>query len=76
MPTVLTLLGLPVPAHVDGRVLWEGFIHPLDEPGARRDEVLEPATPTAYAANPAKLRLHHVGTSSYLHGALQNDVDF
>jgi len=72
MPTVLTLLNIPRPPLLDGRVLWEAFCHPQGEPGRVSEEIIEPEAP-ATAANPAKLSLQRVGTATYLHGALQMD---
>ncbi|HEX5165308.1 MAG TPA: alkaline phosphatase family protein [Thermomicrobiales bacterium] len=66
-PTVLTLLGLPLPDHLDGRVLWEGLAHPAGEPGQVRTELLTPRV--AAAGRAPVLRLERVGTASYLHGS-------
>jgi arylsulfatase A-like enzyme len=73
LPTVLTLLGLPVPAQVDGRILWEFLAEPQGEPGDAREEMVEPETPARYASHPARLRLHRVGGTTYLHGAMQGE---
>jgi arylsulfatase A-like enzyme len=70
LPTVLTLLGLPLPAGLDGRVLWEGLRHPAGEPGAVGHEVVEPSTSVPNGA-PSRVRLERVGGTTYLHGALQ-----
>jgi predicted AlkP superfamily pyrophosphatase or phosphodiesterase len=67
-PTVLTLLGLPLPGHLDGRVLWEGLAHPAGEPGEVRSELLTPSV--TGAGREAVLRLERVGTASYLHGSM------
>lgn len=71
LPTILTLLGLPLPAHLDGRVLWELFVKPLGEPEASNDELLE-------AENGAggQVLLHKVGPSVYVHGARQPESIF
>jgi arylsulfatase A-like enzyme len=66
LPTLLTLLQMPQPGHLDGRVLWELLDRPQGEPGSAYDEVLEPTH-----GNGSRLLLHKVGASSYLHGALQ-----
>jgi arylsulfatase A-like enzyme len=71
-PTVLTLLGMTPPAEMQGRVLWEIMAAPAGEPAEARDERVEPTTPAA-GVQPA-LHLHHVGDSTYLHGALQEEV--
>ena len=69
-PTVLTLLGMTPPETVQGRVLWEFLVHPAGEPGEAREERLEPAKPAPGVS--AAVQLHHVGGSTYLHGALQD----
>lgn len=74
LPTVLTLLEMPTPQTLDGRVLWEIFANPQGEPGEVRRELIEPATPAPEAAVPAKVALHRVGETSYLHGTLQADA--
>jgi len=76
LPTVLTLLDMPRPAHLDGRVLWEILRDPQGEPGVERKEVVEPTVPYNGAANPARLALHHVDGTTYFHGALQTDVSY
>jgi len=68
-PTILSLLGLEGPAPVDGRVLREGLSsHPVGEISSVRDEILGPAVEGAHAL-PPRLRLHYVGTTSYVHGS-------
>lgn len=67
-PTVLTLLGITPPSTMQGRVLWELMKHPAGEPGAVREEILEPAR-TVPGKRP-RLHMHHVGSSTYLHGTL------
>lgn len=74
LPTILTLLDIPHPTPLDGRVLWEIMDKPQDEPGVVRHELLEPTTPAPEAASPARLLLHHVGETTYFHGALQTDA--
>ncbi len=75
LPTVLTLLGLPLPEGLDGRVLWEGLRRPAGEPGAVAEESLEPATPGSAAA-PARVQLQRVGATTYVHGASQPGVEY
>ncbi|MCC9077336.1 alkaline phosphatase family protein [Litorilinea aerophila] len=75
LPTVLTLLQLPVPSHVDGRVLWELLADAQGEPGEPRDEVVGPERSAADLTDP-QLQLHRVGATSYLHGALQPDTRY
>lgn len=72
LPTVLTLLGLQPPAHLHGRVLWEILADPQGEPGAIRDEIVEPVTPASHGVQPARLKMHRVGATTYVHGALQD----
>ena len=71
LPTVLTLLGLPLHAPLDGRVLWELFEKPQGEVGTRHDEILAAADGTG-----GQVQLHKVGPSTYVHGALQPDTSF
>lgn len=75
LPTILTLLGLPVAPHLDGRILWEALREPAGEPGRVATETVEPATP-APGAPPARLILHRVGETTYLHGAWQPDATY
>lgn len=68
-PTVLTLLDLAVPERVDGRVLREALraggavSEPVEE------EILAPHKDIR-RDGPPRVRLHHIGTSSYVHGSL------
>jgi arylsulfatase A-like enzyme len=69
-PTVLSLLGLPIPATVDGRVLSEGFRasgHEISEP--LDDVILQPEHPAPSGRAP-QIRLQRTGTSTYVHGSL------
>lgn len=66
-PTILTLLGLPLPDHLDGRVLWEGLAAPSGEPG---EVSMETLGPQAAAGRAAALQLHRVGRTTYLHGSV------
>jgi arylsulfatase A-like enzyme len=65
-PTILTLLGIAVPAWMDGRVLWEAFRQPTGEPGASETLEIGPGTPHPDGFAPI-LTLHRVGTTSYVH---------
>lgn len=76
LPTVLTLLGMDVPSEIDGRPLWEIMARPQGEPGAVTRTLLEPTTPSSSAIHPAQIALHHVGQTTYVHGALQADAYF
>ncbi|HYI16873.1 MAG TPA: alkaline phosphatase family protein [Thermomicrobiales bacterium] len=69
-PTVLTLLALPLPDHLDGRVLWEGLAAPEGEPGAVSTETLTPQVPGS--GRQAALQLDRVGGTTYLHGSVEN----
>ncbi|MCC6455542.1 MAG: alkaline phosphatase family protein [Caldilineaceae bacterium] len=71
LPTILTLLDLPLPAHLDGRVLWELFAKPVGEVGPSHDEVLRAAH-----GDGGQVLLHRVGPSLYVHGALQPESAF
>lgn len=68
-PTVLTLLGMSPQDHMQGRVLWEILAKPTGEPGDAWDEQIGPDSPIPGVSAAAKV--HHVGKSTYLHGALQ-----
>lgn len=70
-PTVLTLLGLPLPEHLDGRVLWEGLVRANGEPAEASVEVLSPQR--AGTGHEARLQINRVGTTTYLHGSLNGD---
>ncbi len=67
-PTVLTLLGLPLPGHLDGRVLWEGLDAQDGEPGDVSTEMLTPQVRAT--GREATLKLHRVGGTTYLHGSV------
>jgi hypothetical protein len=71
LPTVLTLLDIPLHKPLDGRVLWELFARPQGEAGSNHDELLEAAH-----GEGGKVLLHKVGPSTYVHGALQPDTNF
>jgi hypothetical protein len=72
LPTVLTLLGLPLHSPLDGRVLWELFERPQgDVVSESQDVMLEAAKGSG-----GKVLLHKVGPSTYVHGALQPDTTF
>lgn len=75
LPTVLTLLGLPRPRPLDGRVLWEALRQPAGEPGASELETIEPARPAA-GITPARVTLARVGQTTYVHGALESDAAY
>lgn len=66
-PTILTLLGLPLPTHLDGRVLWEGLTSPDGESSEASVEML---TPQVAASGHAALQLDRVGGTTYLHGSV------
>ncbi len=71
LPTLLTLLGLPLHTPLDGRVLWELFAQPQGDVDTNRDEILEAA-----AGDGGQVLLHKVGPSTYVHGALQPNTTF
>lgn len=64
-PTVLAVLGIEHMSSFDGRVWWEAFEHPDGEPGAVREEVVEPTLSSGDGFTPA-LYLQHVGEATYL----------
>lgn len=68
LPTILSLLGQPLPDHLDGRVLWEGLAVAEGDTGAVINVQLTPRHPAP--GHNATLRLHHVGRTTYLHGSL------
>jgi hypothetical protein len=70
MPTLLHLLGYPIPASVDGRVLFEGLAQSA-APSALAPEKLAYSTEfaTAMGAYRQHLEATRVGTTVYLdHG--------
>ena len=68
-PTVLTLLDLAVPDAVDGRVLSEALQMGGGLVPAAGDEILAPVADVHRDDSP-RVRLHHVGTTSYVHGSV------
>ena len=72
LPTVLTLLGLPLHAPLDGRVLWELF----EQPQGEVVDASEDITVEAKNGQGGKVLLHRAGSSAYVHGALQPDTSF
>ena len=66
-PTILTLLGLPLPTHLDGRVLWEGL---TSQDGESSEASVEMLTPQVAASGHAALQLDRVGRTTYLHGSV------
>ena len=71
LPTVLTLLGMPLHDTLDGRVLWELFDKPQGDVGASQDALLEAAN-----GQGGKVLLHKLGAATYVHGAMQPDTTF
>lgn len=68
-PTVLTLLGLAVPEPIDGRVLREALRCEDGDVPSAEDRILEPVIDIR-RDHPPRVRLHRVGSSSYVHGSL------
>lgn len=66
VPTILSLLGLPVPDWIDGRVMLEAFQHAPAEPQTPAEEEIYPAHrhPDGFAPI---LRRHRVGKTTYIH---------
>lgn len=75
LPTLLKLLGLPLPDHLEGRVLYEALREPEGEPGDYVVEVLEPVVRPADATS-RRLTLKHVGRTTYVHGAVHPEATF
>jgi arylsulfatase A-like enzyme len=75
LPTVLTLLGLPLPDALDGRVLRETLRQPAGDPGDASEEIVEPARPAPGVA-PARGALARGGATTYVHGALEADAAY
>jgi arylsulfatase A-like enzyme len=74
LPTVLTLLGIPVPGWIDGRPMQETLRQPTGAVESTSDEVIEPLTAHADGFNPA-LHLHRVGHTTYIHQAANGNPD-
>lgn len=72
VPTVLTILGLPVPEHVQGRVLWEIFSSPAEPPPKHCRELLRPRD-RGSERTPVVVR-ERLGTTTYLHLAAPDDA--
>lgn len=72
VPTVSTMLGLHVPEHAQGRVLWEVFDHPAEQPPTYRRELLRPFQP-AGQRSPVAVR-ERVGSATYLHLAAPDGI--
>ena len=72
-PTVLTLLGMPIPDPLDGRVLWEGLSEPAGALPDVSEEMLQRSVP-GRDGNPPRLCLHRVGDTTYVHGSMLNDA--
>lgn len=67
LPTLLTLLDLPLPDHLAGRVLWETLRQAQGEPGETTNQVIEPEVALRGRAAP-QLRLSSVGQTVYVEG--------
>lgn len=65
-PTLLTLLGITPPAHMDGRVVWEAMRSPQGDVQEGYDDIVTPEVAYPDGFKPA-LILHRVGSSSYVH---------
>lgn len=68
LPTILTILDLPVPSVLDGRILHEGLAASRDVPMPDAwDDLLEPEVPAA--GRSGRVRRHRVGPVTYVHGS-------
>ncbi len=65
-PTILSLLGIDVPAYMNGRVLWELMNRPEGEPDEEDMSEINPATAHPDGFSPTLL-LHRIGRTSYVH---------
>lgn len=74
LPTILHILDIEPPAPLQGRILWELLATPEGEPGEVRDEILTPQT--GPNGHDRRLVLHHVGQTSYLHGAFVGEQEW
>lgn len=72
LPTLLTLLDLPIPEYVDGRVLWEMLREAGGEPGQHTSWFIEPETPAMGRVAP-QLQMESVGSASYVHGQVHRE---
>jgi arylsulfatase A-like enzyme len=65
-PTVLTLLGITPPEHMDGRVVWEAMRDARGETQSGETDTITPEVEHPDGFRP-ELMLHRVGTTSYVH---------
>lgn len=66
MPTILSILGLPLPEGLDGRVVNEALTGSDDESADAEDILLEAQAPGSAARS---VKLHKVGHATYVHGS-------
>jgi hypothetical protein len=69
LPTVLTVLGLPVPNWIDGRAMFETFREPTGEPGRLVEEAVRPLVCDPAGFSPVLNRCR-VGETTYIHNVL------
>jgi hypothetical protein len=74
LPTVLILLGIPVPGWIDGRPMIETLRSSDGDAAEATEEVIEPVSPHPDGFAPA-LHLHRVGTTTYIHQATNGNPD-
>ncbi|HEV2528021.1 MAG TPA: alkaline phosphatase family protein [Thermomicrobiales bacterium] len=67
LPTILSLLDLPVPHTTSGRVLREAIATPCDDPGSHPETTL---STSSVGGRHRQIRLDHVGTTTYVHGSV------
>jgi arylsulfatase A-like enzyme len=65
-PTVLTLLGITPPGHMDGRVTWEAMHAPQGDTQDSSIQIVAPEVEHPDGFTP-ELVLHRVGETSYVH---------
>lgn len=64
-PTVLSILGLPIPESMEGRVVGEGLVAG-EEPRPLRTTVITPQTPDMHER---AVTIHTAGKTMYVHGS-------
>jgi arylsulfatase A-like enzyme len=73
-PTILTLLGLDLPASIDGRVLWETLLEPAAEPPEPTTIEVVPSSRHLNGFAP-RLHLHVAGPTAYVHAVTNGHAE-
>jgi hypothetical protein len=66
LPTVLSILSLPIPDGLDGRIVSEALVEAPGETPEPEEVLLEAQAP---GAKPRTIKLHRVGQTTYVHGS-------